>query len=136
MNKLITVDNYKIIDKVQVGDKINFENAGLSYIVQRRYLSNSTRPGFNEEIFSKLGCESHRSKLEFCKRCYGYEPKDGCCPECYLDDMEALHRLIVAIFDQLIEKGIIRKPKTQTISQSQTKITVSNDKSFKPKIVL
>lgn len=121
----ITVDNYKTVDKIKINDTIAFGK--LNYKVCINYLENK-KSGDNSEIFTFLGLPTYEKRHKFCSKFYGYEAYEGCFPECNDHDMEALRRVMVALFDRMIELKLIEP------SVPDTSITPKT--GFKPKIVL
>lgn len=65
------------------------------FIVRSTYLSGDGCE--NDKIFKLLGLD----KYKFCRECYGYDEKDGQCPECHSEDYQALTRLALAIFAKI-----------------------------------
>lgn len=93
----ITIDNYKSIPYIKLGDKITFNVGGeiIDYKVCSCFLEESSFR--NSLIFSKLGLD----KKFFCTNVYGYEAAGGSFPECKSYDLTALHRAINALFDHI-----------------------------------
>lgn len=100
----ITIDNYKSIPCIKLGDKIKFDVGGeiINYKVCGCFLEESSFR--NSLIFSKLGLD----KIVFCTNAYGYKAAGGSFPECKSYDLAALHRAINALFDHM--RGITYIP--------------------------
>lgn len=95
--QVITVDNYKSISYIKVGDKITFDVDGeiINYKIQSCFLEEVSYN--NSIIFTKLGLD----KKFFCTNAYGYEAAGGSFPESKSYDLEALHRVVNALFDHI-----------------------------------
>ncbi|MBO7451707.1 MAG: hypothetical protein J6U54_15290 [Clostridiales bacterium] len=93
----ITIDNYKSIPYIKLGDKIKFDVNGetINYKVCGCFLEESSFR--NALIFSKLSLD----KMVFCTNAYGYNAAGGSFPECKSYDLTALHRAINGLFDHM-----------------------------------
>lgn len=100
----ITIDNYKSIPYIKLGDEIKFEVGEeiINYKVCSCFLEEASYN--NSLIFKKLGLD----KKIFCTNAYGYEAAGGSFPECRSYDLEALHRAINGLFDHI--RGIANVP--------------------------
>jgi hypothetical protein len=79
------------------GDVIVFNILNTQYIYHVNGSYIEYVDGCNDKIFEHLGMTTIKSKMEFCEKVFGYEPKDGWCPECKTNDYPALGRLIRAL---------------------------------------
>lgn len=93
----ITIDNYKSIPYIKLGDKIKFDVNGetINYKVRGCFLEESSF--CNSLIFSKLSLD----RIVFCTNAYGYKAAGGSFPECKSFDLAALHRVINGLFDHM-----------------------------------
>lgn len=104
LEQTITIDNYKSIPYITLGNKIKF-NVGeeiIDYKVCSCFLEESSFR--NDLIFRKLDLDKKR----FCTEVYGYEAAGGSFPESKNFDLEALHRAINGLFDHI--RGIANVP--------------------------
>ena len=104
--QVITIDNYKSIPCIKLGDKITFDVNGeiIDYKVQNCFLEEALYR--NSLIFTKLGLD----KKFFCTNAYGYEAAGGSFPESKSYDLEALHRVVNALFDHIRGNGTKHVP--------------------------
>ena len=100
----ITIDNYKSISYIKLGDEIKFDVGGkvINYKVCSCFLEETSYN--NSLIFSKLGLD----KVSFCTTAYGYQAAGGSFPECRSYDLAALHRVMNALFSRI--RGIASVP--------------------------
>lgn len=124
-DQLITIDNYKSIPYIKLGDKIKFDVGGeiIDYKVCGCFLEESCFR--NALIFSKLGL----NKKFFCTNAYGYEAARGSFPESRNFDFEALHRVINALFDHM--RGIAHDPTTDVEPKIKSNLTELKVESVK-----
>lgn len=107
----INKHNYQKITSVKEGDRVVF-NEDYIYKVTQNYIQGCGKD--NEAIFRKIGHKN--DKVAFCKAAYGYDPKEGFCPECEYEDYDALLRLIKKIFDKMYPE--LKKKQKTTFEES------------------
>ena len=145
----INKHNYQQISSVKEWDRIVFDN-DFVYVVTANYIRGCGSKD-NEAIFQKIGVAN--KKMDFCKEAYGYNPKEGFCPEYKWGDYDAALRLIRKIFDtmypelkkkqkptfeemlNLLESDHEDCPKPIKVGSSDQKFTVKVN-PIKPKIIL
>ena len=95
--QIVTIDNYKSISYIKLGDNIKFDIGGeiINYKVCASFLEEASYN--NSLIFKKLGLD----KVPFCTTAYGYQAAGGSFPECRSYDLEALHKAINALFNHI-----------------------------------
>lgn len=96
--QIVTIDNYKSISYIKLGDEIKFDVSGeiINYKVCSCFLEEASSYN-NSLIFRKLGLD----KVPFCTTAYGYQAAGGSFPECKSYDLVALHRVMNALFSRI-----------------------------------
>lgn len=94
----------------KIEDTVVFNVGGKEYVyrVKSQYLHYKGGTS-NETIFEELGIIGVRARTDFCTQVYGYEARDGMCPECKFEDMVALNSLIQALKEKC--EGFVTKKK-------------------------
>jgi hypothetical protein len=127
----INVHNYKKVKNVAYRDRVRFLDDCI-YTVQVDHLS--ICGGRNDYVFiEKLKLTD---KYAFCSKAYEYYTTGGDWPCFRRQDYDAALRVIRAVFDALIEKGLIDKPKEKATIEESTSIKINVNTKFKPKIIL
>lgn len=124
-DQLITIDNYKSISYIKLGDKIKFNVSGeiIDYKVCSCFLEESCFR--NDLIFKKLGLD----KVPFCTTAYGYQAAGGSFPECKSYDLVALHRAINGLFNHI--RSIEYLPTTDVEPKTKSNLTEFKVESIK-----
>ena len=99
MSKTYTIDDPP--ELLENGDEVVF-NVPAEYSEMRGIVIGGSYITVFEEPFSRLGMRSPEKK-SLARQAYGYAPGDGRWPECKSGDMEALTRLVNALYEKIRE---------------------------------
>lgn len=123
--QIITVDNYKSIPYIKLGDKIKFDVNGetIDYKVCACFLEEHSF--CNDLIFRKLSLD----KIVFCTTAYGYQAAGGSFPESKSFDLAALHRALNGLFDHIRSIAYLSTDVEPKVKSDPTELKVESVKA-------